>query len=209
MDAATDRRHTMSIRVVLSAVVTLVALLSTGRALAQVGVGLDSGKIDVTQRLAKGGSYQLPVVAVRNPGGERSTYQMGVTYLQGEPSRRPSAEWFTFAPRDFTLEPGAVQAVRITLDIPVGAAPADYAALIQAQVSPTGEGGRVGAAAATQLTFTVAASTALEAWFVHTRGWLDARAPWWYLLPGLALAALAVWWLARRFRLNLRIERRP
>lgn len=175
---------------------------------ADLGVAMDTGKVEVSQRLSKGGTYQLPTIGVRNPGSEPSTYQMGVGHIQGQPDRPPPEEWFTFSPAEFTLAPGAMQPVRITLDIPTNARPADYAGLLRAQLAASGEGAQVGAAAASQLTFTVKPSTMLEAWLLRGQTAVDAGAPWSYLLPSLAGLTLAASWLRRRFRVGLRIERR-
>jgi hypothetical protein len=186
----------------------IAALAGAGAVHADVGVAIDIGKITVDQRLAKGGSYQLPVIGVRNPGSEPSTYRMGVTYIEGQPERRPSANWFSFSPSQFSLEPGATQPVRIGLDIPPNAAPDDYAALIQAEIAPEGVGAQVGAAAASQVSFTVEPSTILEAWLLRVRRELEEMAPWSYLLPPLVAVTASAWWLRRRFRLDVRVERR-
>jgi hypothetical protein len=98
--------------------------------------------------------------------------------------------------------------VRITLAIPTDADPDDYFALLRAQIAPAGEGAQVGAAAAAQLTFTVEPSTILEAWLLRGRRALGERAPWSYLVLGIAAVAAPVWWLGRRYRLGLRVERR-
>lgn len=192
--------------VLRTVLLALCAGLLPQRGHADIGVALDTGAIAVTQRLSKGGTYQLPVVGVRNPGSEASVYTMGVGHFQGQPGRRPPPEWFTFSPSRFTLAPGASQPVRVTLDIPVNARPDDYAALLHAQIAPDGVGGQVGAAAASQLTFTVKPSTYLEAWFVRARAEMDKRSPWSYRLPLVLVGAGGLWWLGRRFR--FRIERR-
>src|SRR5688572_24849705 len=82
-----------------------------------IGVALDTGRVDVTQRLSKGGTYQLPVVGVRNPGSESATYTMGTSFFEGQAGRRVPEGWFSFSPARFTIEPGATQPVRVTLDI--------------------------------------------------------------------------------------------
>ena len=179
--------------------VALILVLATAAlAQADTGVAIDIGKIAVDQRLSKGGSYQLPVIGVRNPGSEPSTYQMGVSSIQGQAARRAPGGWFTFTPRQFILEPGATQPVRVTLDIPTNARPDDYAALLRVQVAPAGQGAQVGAAAASQLTFTVKPSSLLEAWLLRGRTALDDAAPWPHLLALLHLVALVVWWVRRR-----------
>jgi hypothetical protein len=171
-----------------------------------IGVALDTGRVDITQRLSKGGTYQLPVLGVRNPGGEAAIYTMGAGFLEGQAGRRTPEGWFSFSPQRFALEPGATQPVRVTLDIPTTARPAAYAALLHAQVAPRGEGTQIGAAAAAPVTFAVQPSTLPEAWLLRGRALLAERAPWSYALPLLFVMVMATRALARRFR--FRIERR-
>jgi hypothetical protein len=201
----------MCVRIVLSTVllVSIAAAIVARPVTAQSGIGvaLDTGRVDVTQRLSKGGTYQLPVVGVRNPGSEAATYTMGTSFLEGQSGRRVPEGWFSFSPQRFTIAPGSTQPVRVTLDIPTRARPDTYAALLHAQVAPSGEGAQIGAAAAAPVTFAVRPSTLPEAWLLRGRSLLADHAPWWYVLPSLALAALALRWLTRRFR--FRLERRP
>ncbi|MGH2598299.1 MAG: hypothetical protein ACRDJ9_02815 [Dehalococcoidia bacterium] len=150
----------------------------------------------------------MPAIGVRNPGSEPATYQMGVSSIQDQPERRPPGGWFRFSPEKFSLEPGATQPVQIVLGIPTDAEPDDYAALLQAQVAPSGEGAQVGAAAASHLTFTVEPSSMLEAWLLRGRGTIEEWSPWSYLLPPIVAVTASAWWLRRRFRLDLRVERR-
>ena len=175
---------------------------------ADIGVAIDVGKIAVDQRLSKGGSYQLPVIGVRNPGTEAATYEMGVSHLQGQPERPAPEDWFTFSPNRFTLEPGATQPVRVALAIPTDAGPDDYAVLLQARIAPSGEGAQVGAAAASPLTFTVKPSTILEAWLLRGQRTVADWSPWSFVLPALVAGVVAVRWLGHRYRLGLRLERR-
>ena len=187
----------------------LLALAPVALVQADIGVALDVGRIRVDQRLSKGGTYHLPVVGVRNPGTEATAYEMGVSHLQGQPERRAPEGWFSFSPSRFTLDPGATQPVRVMLDIPTDADPDDYAALLQARVAPSGEGAQVGAAAASPLTFTVKPSTVLEAWLLRGRRTVGDWSPWSYILPSLLAGVIAVRWLGHRYRVGVRLERRP
>lgn len=188
-------------------VIYTVATVAVARA--DVGVAIDIGRIAIDQTLSKGGSYQLPSIGVRNPGSETATYRMGVSYIQDQAEREPPSDWFTFTPATFTLEPGAAMPVRIALEIPTDAEPDDYAALIQAQIAPSGEGAQVGAAAASQLTFTVEPSTILEAWLVRGRRQMEDWSPWSYLVPIAAASTVAAGWLRHRYHFGFRVERRP
>jgi P pilus assembly chaperone PapD len=190
-------------------IATLCGLVPLAVARADIGVAIDIGRIDIDQKLAKGGSYQLPVIGVRNPGTEPAAYQMGVSFIQDQAERRVPDGWFRFSPETFTLEPGATRPVRVSLDIPTDADPDEYAALLQAQIAPSGDGAQVGAAAAAQVTFTVEPSTILEAWLLRGRRQIAAWSPWSYLLPLAAVSTVAAGWLRHRYRIGFRVERRP
>ena len=194
------------IRALLGALI--LSMTSAALVQADAGVAIDIGKIAVNQRLSKGGSYQLPVIGVRNPGSEPSTYTLDVSFLQGQSGRHVPPGWLTFAPEQFRLEPGATQPVRVTLDIPTRARPDDYAALLNVRVAPAGHGAQVGAAAATQLTFTVKPSSLAEAWLLRGRTALDDAAPWPHLLTLILVFAVLIWWLRRRFHLDVQLQRR-
>jgi hypothetical protein len=184
----------------------LVALAGAAPSQASKGVRIDIGRIVVEQDLSPGGSYRLPVIGISNPGTETTTYRMGAGYVEGEKRRRPAENWFRFSPRQFTLAPEKTQAVTARLELPTGADPGDYAALIQATIVSDTRGAQVGAAAAARLTFTVEPSSWLQAWWLKVKTWLSDRAPWSWLVPALVLSAILVWLIQRRFA--FRIERR-
>lgn len=193
----------------LAATVASVLLICAGgeRAGADQGVAVDLGRIAIDKKLSKGGTYQLPIMGVTNPGDERTRYQMGVSYFEGQTEERPPLEWFTFSPAEFELEPGRTQPVTTSLRIPSGAEPADYLGLLQASIASDREGARVGAAAGARLSFTVKPSSLLEAWTLRLRDRLDDWMPWTYVVPALAALALAAWWLGRRFRFTVSRKR--
>jgi len=195
-------------RVGVAFAVVVLGLIPAAFVHADIGVAIDVGRIAVEQRLSKGGSYELPVIGVRNPGNEAATYEMGVSHIQGQPDRWAPESWFTFSPGRFTLEPGATQPVRVALAVPTDASPDDYAVLLQARIAPSGEGAQVGAAAASPLTFTVKPSTILEAWLLRGQRTVSNWSPWSYVLPTLVGGVVAARWLGRRYRLGLRLERR-
>jgi hypothetical protein len=153
----------------------------------------------VEQKLSRGGDYRLPDIGVRNPGTETTTYRMGVSHVQGQQGREAPAGWFSFDPPLLTLAPGEASPVTVKLDIPAGAHPDDYEALLQAEIAPQGEGTTVGAAAAARLTFTVKPSNFLQAWQLEAETWFKDNQPWTILVPLVALLALILWWLRRRF----------
>lgn len=179
------------------------AALLASRAGADVGVALDVGKIEVNDKLSRGGTYQLPTIGVRNPGTETTRYRMGVSHIQGQAGRPAPAEWFSFAPPEVTLEPGQTAPVSVTLKIPTGARPDDYEALVEAAIAPEGEGTTVGAAAAARLKFTVKPSNILQAWQLKAETWFDNHQPWTIVVPlGAGLVGVA-WWMRRRFTISI------
>ena len=183
---------------------TLVVLGSAvATALADQGVAVDLGRIVVDEKLSKGGTYELPVMGVTNPGSESTRYRMGVSYFEGQTEEKVPENWFTFSPAEFELEPGKTQPIRTSLRIPSGAQPADYMALLQASITATSEGTRIGAAAGPRLTFTVKPSTLLEAWTLRARNQFDDWKPWSVWIPVFVLLAAVVAWGRRKFSFNV------
>lgn len=180
-----------------------LALLWLSGAKADQGVAIDIGRVDVSERLSKGGEYRLPSIGVRNPGTETSTYRMGVAYLEDQRGRRPPESWFTFEPPVLTLDPGEARPVSVTLDIPAAARPDDYEALLKAEIAPEGEGTTVGAAAAARLKFTVKPSNILQAWQLEAETWFRDNQPWTVLVPLAAAASGLLWWIRRRFTFSV------
>jgi hypothetical protein len=168
------------------------------------GVSIDAGQIDVTQKLSRGGQYRLPQVGVRNPGTETTLYRMSVAYRDGQQGRRPPESWFSFSPAELTLDPGESTPVEVRLDIPTGARPDDYEAVIQAEIAPGGEGTTVGAAAAARVRFTVKPSTLLQAWQLEAQDRADSLMPWTVIVPSSGALILAGWWLRQRFTVTVR-----
>jgi hypothetical protein len=179
----------------------LAAILAHPAAAQQQGVAIDLGRIDVDEELTQGERYQLPTLGVRNPGTAASEYHMTIQPVAGTDA--PAATWFSFSPTSFGLEPDARQPVEVALEIPADAAGGDYAALIAVEVAPDGEGARVGAAAASRLTFSISATAVADA-PPAPRPRDTARLPWLVILLILLLALLI--WVWRRY--DLRIVRR-
>lgn len=189
----------------LSAVCVVAALFACWpiAATADKGVAVDLGIIYVQERLSRGGTYELPVIGVRNPGTETTTYEMGVSHVQGQDGRPVPEGWLDFEPDKLTLDPGQTAPVSVTLDIPSGARPDDYEALLTAQVAPEGEGTTIGAAAATRLQFEVKPSNLLQAWQLEAQTWFKDHQPWTTLAPLVAMLALVLWLFRRKFTVSL------
>ena len=194
-------------RRLLAAGLLLLAISTSGEGvLADQGVAVDLGRIAIDQELSKGGTYNLPVMGVTNPGDERTHYRMGVSYFTGQAEQMPGAGWFSFSPAEFDLDPGRTQPVSTTLRIPTGAKPADYLALVQSSIAPTTEGATLGAAAGARLTFTVKPSSSLEAWTLRIRERASGWSPWVYLVPAGLVVLGVLWFFGRRY--SFRVARR-
>lgn len=175
---------------------TLVLLAGAGvEAWADRGVAVDVGRIDLDGPVRPGRDHALPAITVRNPGSETAAYTWSVQPVASDRSS-PSPEWFELTPDTVELAPGETRSTEVVLTPDRGARPGEYEALVAAQLTTTGQGAQVGAAAATRLTFSVAPLGS----GMTVPGWLWASAA----VVG-AVAVLAI--PARRYR--IRIERRP
>ncbi len=176
---------------------------------ADVGVGVNLGKIDIDDKLAPGGRYNLPALGVINTGDEPGDYEVVISYVADREEARPPADWFEFEPQRFFLEAGESQLVQIRIVLPSGADPDDYFALIEAHPVADEEGGvSIGVAAATKLTFTVKPSNLLAAWILQVENFIEDGEPWTYVIP-ISLVLLLVLYLVRRnFRFRFGVERR-
>jgi hypothetical protein len=142
--------------------------LSAMAALAGQGVALDQGRITVETALVAGQRYQLGKLTVRNPGTERTRYQLRVTAISTQ-HHTPDPTWFSFSAPQVILAPGKRHAVNVTLRLPAEAPAGRYEALVGAQVASGAGGMALAAAAAARLTFTVAAAPTpplLQAWWL-------------------------------------------
>jgi hypothetical protein len=169
------------------------------------GVKLDLGRINIDEDLERGGSYRLPDLGVSNPGSNRSSYEMFVGPIAGSSVESVPESWLRFEPASFSLGSGETQTVSVTLTIPTVGNSGEYRALLGARTFAvaSGEfGAGVGAGAAADLTFEVAASSALAAWTTRTGRFIGDYWPYLVGLAGIALLLL----LGRRYR--FRVERR-
>ncbi len=145
--------------------------------LASIGVGVGLGKMSLSE-VRPGGVYALPPLPVLNTGDEPSDYGVSVEYLMGVSEIRPPAEWFSFDPLLFHLEPGKVQQVGTTLSIPLQAAPGDYFAYLEAHPVKKSVSGvaSIGVAAASKLYFTVVPSSLFAALYFSAYSFMARHA---------------------------------
>lgn len=186
----------------------LVLLLPTF-ALAKIGVGMGTGKIQVDQELKAGLIYTLPSITVLNTGDEPSEYGVGIQYHENQTEMKPSKEWFSFEPLNFHLEPGQSQVVQVKLTLPVkGAKPGDYFAFLQGfPVKKAQAGGTsVGVAAAAKLYFTVAPANIFFGIYYRIVSISELYSPWSYIILAVIAVALLVIIFRKFFSFNFGIS---
>ena len=172
------------------------------------GVSVDIGNISVDERLAPGGRYRLPTLTVRNVGDEEGDYEMMVVHFKSEGAMDAPAGWFDINPSHFHLAANEEQHVQLRIDLPPGADPGQYGALIEAHAETNARGIQVTAAAASRVSFEVKSSSTWAAWLLQLRRSFADHYPWSYLALGV-ISVVLVAALARRFvRLRIGLERR-
>lgn len=148
--------------------------------LANIGVGVGTGKIVVNDELRPGVIYELPALTVLNTGDEESDFEVGVSYHEKQPELMPPSSWFIFSPQKFHLKPGAVKTVNIKLNLPIQTAPGKYFAYLEGHPLKKTKVGTtsVGVAAAAKLYFTIVpANFVLGIYYKATSLW-KVYAPW-------------------------------
>ena len=188
----------------ITAAILLGAALLVSAAPVQAGraVSIDVGTIAVREQLVPGGEYRLPTFGVRNPGSESTSYQISVSYVDGQEALRPPLAWFSFDPASLTLAVGESRPVSTRLQIPSHAEPGDYSALVGPQIVSEGNGAHVGAGAAARVTFTVQPSSALDAWLRQLFRFLSEN-PWVWVVVLVLVAGMAIWYVRRRFSFSV------
>ena len=190
------------------AVLTGLALLAVPAvAAADVGVGVGTGKIEIQETIKTGGIYTLPAVTVFNTGTEKSAYKMLVTFNQTQPQLKPKAEWFSFSPAQFELEPNKSQVVTPTLHAPLRAQPGDYFAYLEARPAETVQQGTatIGVAAATKLSFKMGQSNILFAIGYRLLSLYRQFEPWSQIVS-VAVLIVGIYLVSKRF-IKIRVTR--
>ncbi|HEX6539280.1 MAG TPA: hypothetical protein VF155_08890 [Candidatus Dormibacteraeota bacterium] len=185
----------------LGVMVPLAALFSPVQAAASVGTGVQASPVTLIQPAEPGHSYQLPALLTINTGDETSTYWIRVQRLSKGSSHDVPAAWVIIGRNDVALQPGQSVSVPLELHVPANAASGRYFSdLVAAAVNPHASGATLGAAAATELIFTVSTANQVPG---------GARLPIWGALALGVAGALAFLALASRLLgVSVRIERR-
>jgi hypothetical protein len=193
-------------RQVAGLLAAVLSLAVTHTAAASKGVAIDLGRIEIEQKLTPGGSYRLPLMGVRNPGTEATMYELKASPVEVDGRKAPPAGWFHFSPAKLMLKPKETRSVKVRLELPTGADPGDYIALVGPQIATNGSGAQVGAAAASRVTFSVEPATTLGAYWLKVKTFFSDHALWSYVVPLVLLLALLAYRIRSRFA--FRIERR-
>lgn len=153
---------------------------SPSLALASIGVGVGTGKIEVKEEIKPGGIYELPAITVLNTGTEPATYNFHVAYNETQPEKKPKESWFKFSSTEFSLQPGESKLINTTLEMPVTTEPGNYFAYLEARPKETASQGSatIGVAAATKLSFKVVPANAALGIFYRLLYWYKRLAPW-------------------------------
>jgi len=157
---------------------------------AKIGVGVNTGKIQVDEKLKAGMIYKLPPITVINTGDEPAEYETSIAYHQDQPELRPKQDWFIFTPQKFHLEPGKGQLVEIKINLPLKIEQGDYFAYLEGHPIATVKKGtaNIGVAAAAKLYFTVVPANIFYGIYYKIVTFFKVYAPW----PQRALIAILI-----------------
>ncbi len=186
----------------------VVFLLLPAVVFANIGVGVGSGKITVSDKLRPGGIYELPSLPVLNTGDEPGEYGVSVEYHENQPQLRPSQEWFSFEPSSFHLDPGKLQTVKITLTVPLKTVPGDYFAYLEAHPIKKDVAGQtsIGIAAAAKLYFTIAPTNIFQGLYYRLIFFISHYAPWTFVVLAVIAGAILISISQRFFSFNIGVR---
>ncbi|MFH0942999.1 MAG: hypothetical protein V1810_02375 [Candidatus Beckwithbacteria bacterium] len=167
------------ILVLITCLLTAVILFSSTTA-ANIGVGVNTGKIQVEEKLKAGMIYKLPPITIINTGDEPAEYGTSISFHAEQPELLPKQEWFSFNPDKFHLEPGKAQLVEITINLPIKIEPGNYFAYLEGHPVATMTEGTttLGVAAASKLYFTVVPANIFYGIYYKLITFWEVYAPW-------------------------------
>ena len=176
---------------------------------ARIGVGVATGKIQLNENLKPGIVYDLPPLTVLNTGDEPSFYEVTIQYYEVQDQLKPAEGWFTFSPQSFRLEPGAGQAVDITITVPVKAEPGDYFAFLEGRPKKVESANtQVSVAAAAKLYFTVEPANFFQGLYYRLASFISRTTPWSYVVLSVIVLAIIFIVIKRNFTLQIGIGRK-
>jgi hypothetical protein len=189
----------------------LVVVFFPAGILARVGVGVNTGKIQVEKPLKAGVVYDLPFFTVLNTGDEPSDYEIGIEYYETQPQLKPPRAWFRFAPPTFPLDPGKGGKVAVQLVLPLKAQPGDYFAFLEArpiQKDLAGGGARIGVAAAAKLYFTVSPANIFQAIYYRISFLFGKYSPWSWVVLVIVIGAIIIALFRKFFKFQIGISKK-
>lgn len=192
----------------------LIVLILPVVVLGSVGVGVGLGKVSVNEPLRPGLIYSLPNLPVLNTGDEPSNYHVIIQYHQNQETNpnmglRPDASWFKFEPKEFFLQPGQIQQVRIKLNLPLkGVKPGKYFAYLEARPIQKKEAGktRVGVAAASKLYFEVKPANIISALYYRILSFYQIYSPWTWVVTIIVILAVLIAIFRNHFSLSIGVS---
>lgn len=187
------------------ALIAVLFLFSPIIVFGRIGVGVGTGKIQIDKPLKAGGIYDLPVLPVLNTGDEPGEYGASVEYQENVPQMRPAREWFHFEPQSFSLKPGEVQLVKVTLTVPTKTKPGDYFAYLEGHPVKKSVSGQtsIGVAAAAKLYFTVAPSNIFEGIYYRFVSLYSRYHPWDTIVLAVIFVAILLRFIGKRFKFQI------
>ena len=186
--------------------------LITPQVHAEPGVEMVSGNIIVDGNLTPGRTYHLPSIVITNTGDQPGDYVMVLSYRLDRKQRTIPAEWISFEPQRFLLNPQQSQDVDVIISIPKdGFRPGDYFAYIESHQVSQANGDIVGTAIATRLGFTLPASGWVSASAEHVLTFAEKNAIWGYIIVALLLGPVLLYLprylFLRFFRISIALGR--
>lgn len=176
---------------------------------AKIGVGVNTGKIEVEEKLKAGMFYKLPPITIINTGDEAAEYEAAVSYHQEQPELRPEQDWFIFSPQKFNLEPGKGQLVEIKINLPLRVEPGDYFAYLEGHPIVTTQKGtaNIGVAAAAKLYFKVVPANIFYGIFYKISTFFKVYAPWPQRVLFLAVVLLILLFFKKFFNIKISFKK--
>ena len=183
---------------------SLILLATYSRA--NIGVGVNLGKITVDEPLKSGMSFDLPPFTVINTGEEPSNYRVSLSFQKDQPELRPEKNWVKFSPESFFLEPGKAQIVEMRISLPVVTEPGNYFAYLEARPESTQDikGTSIGVAAATKLYFTVTPASIFIGIYFKILSFYKNLLPWSNIFLALVAFAIVISILRKFIRLEIK-----
>lgn len=187
----------------------MIFLFSSQIACARIGVGVNTGKIEVSEKLKAGMIYKLPSITIINTGDEPSEYITSVAYQQSQPEFKPKQDWFIFSPAKFHLEPGKAQIVEIKINLPLKIEPGDYFAYLEGRPVATVTEGKttLGVAAASKLYFTVIPASIWHGIYYKIISFWKVYAPWPQRTIGIIVIIISLALFRKFFKIQINVKK--